>query len=515
MSVAPDPDLREYQREMALTGISNRNTDKGLLPLTSRPINRKGKSTALIEALQTEATAPASPLPQHIESDSDSDDLIAYAIQASLDQTSLPRPSSGSTPSKTLQKKLSDSKEDSSDDDIYVDFSPPTRLQTVLSMANASPSVTRTPSRKVETSFGKPPLLSSSRPSSPSPETFGNSHSAIASQTDTTAASTIRPQETFNAGVSFGKPTLLASPKSSAAAPVISDKEIEHFPVSVGVSDSGDEDMEEVILSIQASQRDESEEITFESSRRVDLSDVSVTTPPSRSARENFTDINLQQASKPLEVDSIDKGALSESDEDMEAVPVGIEQPQPRQQPRVLQPDDSSELMSKPLSPAPSEYIIESADVSAPATRQPSIQHQTTPPSPDTFQNNNATEPLFTLSRSPSPSAEMQDVPGHAEDWDAAQEMDAHAEEGEFAQFMSQVKGRNVEDVRKEIDEEIKTLNQQRKAAIRDSEDITQQMIAQIMVRSFPTYPFCAYINFFLDHVAAFWNPLHNCSHGS
>jgi DNA excision repair protein ERCC-5 len=60
--------------------------------------------------------------------------------------------------------------------------------------------------------------------------------------------------------------------------------------------------------------------------------------------------------------------------------------------------------------------------------------------------------------------------------------MDAHAEEGEFARFVSQVKGRDLDDVRAEIDEEIKSLNQQRKAAMRDSEDITQQMISQIMV---------------------------------
>jgi DNA excision repair protein ERCC-5 len=61
--------------------------------------------------------------------------------------------------------------------------------------------------------------------------------------------------------------------------------------------------------------------------------------------------------------------------------------------------------------------------------------------------------------------------------------MDPHAEEGEFARFMSQVNGRDLDDVRAEIDEEIKALNQQKRAAMRDSDDITQQMISQIMVR--------------------------------
>jgi DNA excision repair protein ERCC-5 len=93
------------------------------------------------------------------------------------------------------------------------------------------------------------------------------------------------------------------------------------------------------------------------------------------------------------------------------------------------------------------------------------------------------------LSRSPSPFRQPSDdrvlgstSPVH-DPWDAAQEMDPQAEEGEFARFMSQVKGKDIDDVRREIDDEIKSLNQQKKAAMRDSEDITQQMISQIMVR--------------------------------
>ena len=68
------------------------------------------------------------------------------------------------------------------------------------------------------------------------------------------------------------------------------------------------------------------------------------------------------------------------------------------------------------------------------------------------------------------------------EDFDAAHEMDPDAEAGEFARWMSQVKGRNLDDVRKEIEQEINGLRKEQKAAMRDSEDITGQMIAQIMV---------------------------------
>ncbi|KAI6168059.1 hypothetical protein EDD17DRAFT_1453682, partial [Pisolithus thermaeus] len=94
---------------------------------------------------------------------------------------------------------------------------------------------------------------------------------------------------------------------------------------------------------------------------------------------------------------------------------------------------------------------------------------------------------IIEWSRSPSPAGAgilptLRSETAMVEDWDAAQEMDPQAEEGEFARFVSQVKGRDIEVVRHEIDEEIRILNQQRKAALRDSDDITQRMISQIML---------------------------------
>ncbi|KIK93609.1 hypothetical protein PAXRUDRAFT_33961 [Paxillus rubicundulus Ve08.2h10] len=93
-------------------------------------------------------------------------------------------------------------------------------------------------------------------------------------------------------------------------------------------------------------------------------------------------------------------------------------------------------------------------------------------------------------SRSPSPVgglSQKTDVPStqrqaEEEDWDAAEEMDPHKEAGEFAQFLSQVKGKDLDAVRNEIDDEIRELNRQKKAAMRDSEDITQHMVSQIML---------------------------------
>lgn len=86
-------------------------------------------------------------------------------------------------------------------------------------------------------------------------------------------------------------------------------------------------------------------------------------------------------------------------------------------------------------------------------------------------------------SRSPSPEAgpsgRVDDVDDH---FDAAAEMNPREEEGDFARFVSQVQGKDLDTVRREIDDEIRTLNQQKKAAMRDSEDVTQAIVSQIMV---------------------------------
>ncbi|KAI6108074.1 PIN domain-like protein [Pisolithus sp. B1] len=110
---------------------------------------------------------------------------------------------------------------------------------------------------------------------------------------------------------------------------------------------------------------------------------------------------------------------------------------------------------------------------------------QTTTSEVTTVEDDN--DSIIEWSRSPSPAGAgvlptLHPEATMVEDWDAAQEMDPQAEEGEFARFVSQVKGRDIEVVRHEIDEEIRILNQQRKAALRDSDDITQQMISQIML---------------------------------
>ncbi len=72
------------------------------------------------------------------------------------------------------------------------------------------------------------------------------------------------------------------------------------------------------------------------------------------------------------------------------------------------------------------------------------------------------------MPRSPLPTAEALNAAevqhSATESWDAAQEMDPLAEEGEFARFISRVKGKNIAEVRREIDDEITALHRQRKS---------------------------------------------------
>ena len=126
-------------------------------------------------------------------------------------------------------------------------------------------------------------------------------------------------------------------------------------------------------------------------------------------------------------------------------------------------------------------------------------------------------------SRSPSPIGEpstndVSVVGRHTEkeeSWDAAQEMDPHQEAGEFARFISQMKGRDLDTVRVEIDEEIRELNRQKKAAIRDSEDITQHMISQIMVCA--SYRCLQVFGVLTDlaYATPIWYPVYHRANGS
>lgn len=102
-------------------------------------------------------------------------------------------------------------------------------------------------------------------------------------------------------------------------------------------------------------------------------------------------------------------------------------------------------------------------------------------PSPFDLPATELDQPDADMSRPPSPAHSRPPTPIEEEDWE---QVDHEAEEGEFAKFLSHVKGKDLDQVQREIDDEIRVLNQQQKAALRDSEmDVNGQMVAQIMVR--------------------------------
>lgn len=78
-------------------------------------------------------------------------------------------------------------------------------------------------------------------------------------------------------------------------------------------------------------------------------------------------------------------------------------------------------------------------------------------------------------------SAEAPDFGDEGEDVDMNAN-DMVEEQDDYARFLANIKNRDLNEVRTEIDDEIRILNGQNKVAMRDSDEITLAMIAQIQV---------------------------------
>ena len=373
---------------MALSAISNRTTSKNLRPVT-RTIDRKSKSVPLFDLEDDDELLAEQPVLDY--SEVNDDDLVAYVVQESFDQSNFTKnvaSTSQNKPTSSAVRPVSPSRDSSPEDDFYMDYPAPTRLETALSIANA----------------------------------------------DGSSRVQLSPSKSVSGSILFGKPTLLTG---------LSNKP--QIPASLS---SSDDEITMVATSTVSNDR------TFPLQR-----------PEIR--REATPEQPASSLIVPMSIDG------SDDDDDMEEVPVPpLHNTMHDKLPHVASPrSDESPSPSLPAVPP----IEEVRDVS-------SFQGPVIVPL-DADLNN---DPLFIISRTPSPSHEAQDLrppsPPIAEDWDAAEEMDVQAEEGEFARFISQVKGKDLSSVRKEIDDEIKALNEQKKAAMRDSEDITQQMVSQIMV---------------------------------
>ena len=367
---APDPDLREYQREMALSAISNRTTSKIARPLQPRTIDRKSSPIPLFDLDDDDELLGEQPVLDY--SEVNDDHLVAYAVQESFDDSNSTKNVASTSQDKSMPATLpaSSSRATSPEDDFYMDYPAPTRLETALSIANAAGS------SRVQ--------------SSPS-----------------------------QASVRFGKPTLLSGPSRQ--------------PQMLASLSSSDEEIQRSATPEQPTSSSIVPTLIEESDDDSDMEEV-----PALQA-------------------TLVHNALHDNP------PLTVASPRPDKFP------------SPPLSCVPpTEEVLDASSFQGPVIipQDTDLDH----------------DPLFIISRTPSPSHEARHSrppsPPIVEDWDAAEEMDVQAEEGEFARFISQVKGKDLGSVRKEIDDEIKALNEQRKAAMRDSEDITQQSVSQIMVRN-------------------------------
>lgn len=465
---------------MALSAISNRTTSKNLRPLTTKKIDRKSKAVPLFDLDDDDELLAELPVLDY--SEVNDDDLVAYAVQESFDQSNFAKNVASTShqdkPTSSAIRPVSPARDSSDEDDFYMDYPAPTRLETALSIANADGSsrVQSSPSKSVSGSmlFGKPTLLtgSSNRPQMPA-ASLSNSNDEITM----VPTSTVRSDQTsLLQRPEIGRHVTPEQPVSSSIV-----------PIAIEESDD-DNDMEEVTPEQPAP----SSIVPMPMEESDDDDDMEEVTPQ-------------QPASSSIVPMSIEE---SDDDDDMEEIPVPFTPHNTMHDnpPHVASPRlDESPSPSLPLVP-PIEEVQDVMPFQGPVIIPL-----------DADLND---DPLFIISRTPSPSHEAQDLrppsPPIAEDWDAAEEMDVQAEQGEFARFISQVKGKDLSSVRKEIDDEIKALNEQKKVAMRDSEDITQQMVSQIMVLNFLPPIQCRTIYIlFLDVVTFFRYTIHYSADGS
>ncbi|KDQ57323.1 hypothetical protein JAAARDRAFT_35946 [Jaapia argillacea MUCL 33604] len=435
----PDPDLQEYRRGMALASIAKRQTPQKLRRERTPPPKKPSKP--LFNPEVDEELQP---------SDVDEDTELSLALQESLDHAE----------SADLQRALEASRSNMFSDRPVSSGVPGPSSSSSRSSEKPTAKLITTPTKASRVSTQN--IAANWRPDdifvTPSRLATALSIGNVVPTRDLTAPNGRRLS---NEQSSFGKPTLLLSsgPDVVAASP--------EPPSSSG------EDMEDVILQTK-----------------------------------NQQDVQLHASiPSPSEVAESD-------DADMEEVALDNLQPMPTSNLREKLPNihdpaiaattsDSHQLSLEPeievgragieVSSLSSAPLVGKSEISPerfrPAHQSEKDSGSTSKNSPPILSSTDAhvsadEEPISDWSRSPSPTRDDDSAhPEPSKDtWDAAQEMDATAEEGEFVRFVSQIRGRDLDDVRDEIDAEIKALNQQKKVAMRDSEDITQQMIAQIMM---------------------------------
>lgn len=433
-----DPDLREYRRQQALSALATRYTPKKLAPLTTKPSRAKTKALFAPEVEDANHT-------EMLVVEDDLDPELLSAIQESLEDQE----------SEQLRQAIEASKVEASRRRRVADI-PGSNAGASSSRHTLDTVVPRTPAR---------PSTSGSHQDAHVPDYARDPDDDLyASPTRLETALSIGnagPKKQWSSSISkkqdetadddFGTPTLLVpvdEHTSTASTPAVSQP-------SDG-ADSEDDYMEEVDVAMPSATLSVSYDATTSSAVPGDVSSTAL--------KERTVSIPVSSDEEDME--EIIPTAYASSSARMASPTSNLAAPRSLHSPR---PNGTS--------PALSDRSL--TEESEKESRLPQL-----PAGPDESLSGDSDEERWSRPASPTTdhgtgAAQQAKID---EDWDAAQEMNPQAEENEYAQFISQVRGRNLEEVRREIDDEIRILNEQKKIAMRDSEDITHQMISQIMV---------------------------------
>lgn len=518
-TTADDPELREYMRAQALSALAEHYTPKKPAASSSQsarampslgPAPKPGSKPLFAPDDFTQQEDPLANL-QPLEWEEDPD--LAMAIEMSLGPTlngaPAAEPSFGSSVAGPSGTRHSSSEPEEEDDDmdmepVPLDVLPPVPSQPVenLTLPSLSPSRSLTPYPVIpsfatsstaapRSSFPKPSLISSTSEPTALSSTASTASQGLQRTVSTSSfASGSQPivspalQRSLSMSRTPSTPqkdlfTNSTATPTESPAPIFRSRPTPSKPVPVGtVANSG------------ASRLHLSETIRGDASAVASASEPTVVdkgkTPEwQRTASRELSmpprEIPADQSPEPSPTritPTKSKGKEAESrtasrgpSHDVEAVST-LNSPQPS-------PVRSTPSKSTPAAtPSASQRALSRQPSSSSLSRKPvEIEDEDEPP-----EAHLSDEDEIQWSRSPSPTGKRSRDIQPPDDWDAAQEMDVEGEEADFANLMSEVKGKDISSMQKEIDEEIVNLNKQRKAAMVASEDVTQQMVTQIQV---------------------------------
>ncbi|KAI0737081.1 hypothetical protein C8Q80DRAFT_1214900 [Daedaleopsis nitida] len=421
-----DPDLREFRREQTLSAVGSRYKPKQLAPLTTRLTRKPARPLFEPEDDDVEQLDPGA--------DNIEDPELQFAISESIEVEE----------EASLRRAIEESKKGAH---------PPPLVKNGES-SRAGANMRATPDRRRSQQVIAVRDDSDDEDLYASPTRLETALSIAGAGPRRPSVAKVRPSSSM-----FGVPSLLL-PQGGLPSPV---KQTE-----VSVAQPFSQKLDDLLMPIQHVQQGRSISTS-------EVQPVLTVETPSKPATGSSSPERTIAIAAPTTVE--------DSDDDMEEV-VPIEPP--RHPPPISNRMSTEQSLANTAvhfslsSPSPSASVHSDPSASVTAPSLPTTGSLTPPVAPP-----NAQHPTREAqwSRPPSPTGDpSRDRAAEDEGWDAAQEIDPHAEEDEYTRFVSQVKGKDIDAVRREIDEEIRELNKQKKNALRDSEDITQQMVSQIMI---------------------------------